>query len=129
MPLLTINMISQVNFKIDKVFRYAQKSFQNFSNFLLLKCLVKIVKSKKYKHIFSLGKLVQGASDFFNPSPPEAQTEGTIAPQSKTTTTEHSSQSHEQKVENNSGPFDAVVVDAIDLPPVRSNIDPNQPLR
>ena len=100
---------------------------QRLSNFLLLKYWFRLFSQEKYQIFAFIGKLVQGASDFFNPSPPEAQTEGTIAPQSKTTTTEHSSD--EEIIENGSGPYNAVVVDAIDLPPVRSNIDPNQPLR
>ena len=59
----------------------------------------------------------------------QAQTEQTLAPEPKSTTSTAAASSEEEKIENGSGPFDAVVVDAIDLPPVRSNVDPSQPLR
>ena len=65
------------------------------------------------------GKIVEGASALFNPSPKEAQI--TEKPEPKSSTTENS--------DNNDGNYDAVIVDAVDLPPVRSNVDPDQPLR
>ena len=77
---------------------------------------------------FSLGKLVKQATDFFNPSPAEEKTGETLPPEPKTTSTTENT-STEQSNEGQGGPFDAVVVDAIDLPPVRSNVDPDQPLR
>lgn len=62
------------------------------------------------------GKLVKQATDFFNPSPQEEPAEEPMEP--KDTSTEGHA-------------YDAIVVDADEnsQPPVRSNVDPNQPLR
>ena len=78
------------------------------------------------------GKLVQQASNFFNPSPKEApKAEDAPNPEPKLSTTETNL---DQRTESDGpygpyGPFDAVIVDASDLPPVRSHVNPDQPLR
>ena len=69
-------------------------------------------------------RLVDTASSIFNPSPKEASADDNVEelkvePKTTSTTTEHSSGGH----------YNADVVDAQDLPPVRSNVDPNKPLR
>ena len=73
------------------------------------------------------GRIVEQASALFNPSPKEAES----------TSTENSSPQPEPKTSTqitdnrvDTAPYNAVVVDAnFDLPPVRSNVDLEQPLR
>ena len=77
------------------------------------------------------GRIVEQASSLFNPSPKEA---------ALSTSTENSSLEPEPKTSTQitdnrltdtaDAPYDAVVVDAnFDLPPVRSNVDLDKPLR
>ena len=72
---------------------------------------------------------MEQASALFNPSPKEASTDTTEnppEPEPKTST----QIAVDNQVDTGGGPFDAVVVDAnFDLPPVRSNVDLEQPLR
>ena len=65
---------------------------------------------------------MEQASALFNPSPKEAEPE----PEPKST---QSTPDSEEFDNFEDGPFDADVVDALDLPPVRSNVNPDQPLR
>jgi hypothetical protein len=78
------------------------------------------------------GKIVQSASSWLSPggSNDASTTATTIQTTSSTTTTTTTTQTPaKSRIYNYRGPYQADVVDSNGLPPVKSNVNPSQPLR